>query len=145
MAWEVTDGSDRALADAIETDHGDRTLARTFAYFTEPPRRRLRRHACPPAPTNRPIESVLNDYGYTIRYLAEQRRIEARERERYARETAFDGSVLRLRLDPPDVVFDPGHLEPHRLGTWYRTLQWRHPSGAQLDVHPARVALRAYR
>jgi hypothetical protein len=57
-----------------------------------------------------------------------------REQERRRREAAYNGEVLRLRLEPPQLAFDPRRVEPHRLGTWYGELYWRHPSGAELDV-----------
>jgi hypothetical protein len=134
VAWEVTRGTDEQLREHLAADLTDVSLTRAFAYWTEPARRRvLARH-----PDLRPVEGsgdeVLARHGFASVLAQEEARAEAREEERRRRDLAYEGEVLRLRLDPPELVFDPRRVQPHRLGTWYGTLEWRHTTGAQLTV-----------
>jgi hypothetical protein len=134
VAWEVTGGSDDDLAAELAADLNDTALTRAFPYFTEPARRRVRARTAGPIPTDATADDVLARHGYARLLAEEEARAAAREQERRRRDVAFDGEVLRLVLDPPELVFDPRRVESHPLGTWYGELRWRHPSGAELRV-----------
>lgn len=134
IAWEVSRGTDEQLSDEITADLADTSLSRTFAYFTEPARRRLLARGPRSRPAVQRLDEVLDRHDYDRILVDEEARAADRAEEQRRREAAYDGEVLRLRLDPPELVFDPRRVEAHRLGTWYGELRWRHPTGAELDV-----------
>jgi hypothetical protein len=134
VAWEVTGSSDDQLRDELATDLNDVSLTRAFPYFTEPARQRMQARGPELGPAEGAFDDVLDRHDFRRILAEEEARAVHRERERRRHDAAYDGEVLRLRLDPPEVVFDPRRVEPHRLGTWYGLLRWRHPNGTELDV-----------